>query len=164
MDPLVQLTGQAYSYAGDNPINFNDPLGLCGCSTVATILGTIDPFSHCNYFYQSGLHHGAAGRWVQNNDLFYHSLQVWFGGVNPIAPLPPGYNPRTWTKGPSSRPSNPYDSYYDPNGTEWRYHPEDNWHNPHWDTKAPGKGTPWEQEPIGELPPVKIPIEMPPFE
>ncbi len=28
-DPLVQLTGQAYSYAGDNPINFNDPFGLC---------------------------------------------------------------------------------------------------------------------------------------
>ncbi len=29
VDPLVQLTGQAYAYAGDNPINFNDPFGLC---------------------------------------------------------------------------------------------------------------------------------------
>ena len=29
VDPLVDQTGQPYSYAGDNPINGSDPVGLC---------------------------------------------------------------------------------------------------------------------------------------
>ena len=28
MDPLVDLTGQPYAYAGDDPVNLTDPLGL----------------------------------------------------------------------------------------------------------------------------------------
>jgi RHS repeat-associated protein len=28
LDPLVALTGEAYGYAGDNPLNATDPMGL----------------------------------------------------------------------------------------------------------------------------------------
>ena len=30
VDPLVETTGQAYSYVGDDPVNTSDPLGLSG--------------------------------------------------------------------------------------------------------------------------------------
>jgi hypothetical protein len=44
---------------------------------------------------------------------------------------------------------------WDDQGGEWRYHPEDSSHNPHWDYKPPGKNTEWQQIPIGGLPPMK---------
>lgn len=74
-------------------------------------------------------------------------------------PLPPGYNPDTWKKGEPSRESvqkKGEESYYDPEGGEWHYHPEDRWHNPHWDYKPPGNpNLPWQQVPIGDKPPLK---------
>lgn len=45
---------------------------------------------------------------------------------------------------------------YDDDGVEWRYHPPDSSHNPHYDYK--GTDGEWRQEPIGDLPPR---IEMP---
>jgi RHS repeat-associated protein len=39
-DPLVVLTGEAYGYVGDNPLNEVDPLGLC----VAGLFG-----NHCKH-------------------------------------------------------------------------------------------------------------------
>ncbi|MGH3958651.1 PPE domain-containing protein [Mycobacterium sp.] len=44
---------------------------------------------------------------------------------------------------------------WDDQGGEWRYHPEDSSHNPHWDYKPPGKSTEWEHRPVGDLPPLK---------
>jgi hypothetical protein len=47
---------------------------------------------------------------------------------------------------------------WDDQGGEWRYHPEDSSHNPHWDYKPPappGKTSGWEQIPINGLPPLK---------
>jgi RHS repeat-associated protein len=39
-DPLVAMTGSAYGYAADSPLNGNDPLGLCGFfCVVGTVLG-----------------------------------------------------------------------------------------------------------------------------
>jgi hypothetical protein len=45
---------------------------------------------------------------------------------------------------------------WDENGGEWRYHPDDRWHNPHWDYNP--HDTPnrkWDEIPIGGLPPLK---------
>jgi hypothetical protein len=33
VDPLNAITGEPYSYAGDNPTNESDPLGLCGSTS-----------------------------------------------------------------------------------------------------------------------------------
>ena len=44
----------------------------------------------------------------------------------------------------------------DENGGEWRYHPDDKWHNPHWDYNPHDRPNPeWEEVPIGGLPPLK---------
>lgn len=44
-------------------------------------------------------------------------------------------------------------SLYDEKGGEWRYAPEDKYHNEHWDYKPPGGQ--WENVPIGDKPPIK---------
>jgi RHS repeat-associated protein len=36
VDPLVSATGQPFSYAGDDPVNGSDPLGLCGIISCIT--------------------------------------------------------------------------------------------------------------------------------
>jgi hypothetical protein len=74
-------------------------------------------------------------------------------GVRP--PLPGG----DLTEGPASRSSEANKggrSLYDPNGGEWRYFPGDKYHNPHWDYNPhTNPRSPWDNIPIGELPPVK---------
>ncbi len=61
--------------------------------------------------------------------------------------------------GPASRPSERDKggkSLWDDNGGEWRYSPEDKWHNPHWDYNPHDKpNSPWQNVPIGTLPPRK---------
>jgi hypothetical protein len=62
---------------------------------------------------------------------------------------------------------------WDENGGEWRYHPEDKRHNPHWDYNPHDRPNPeWEETPIGDLPPRKeipdpwmppAPNSLPPF-
>jgi len=37
VDPLLALTDQPYSYAGNDPISASDPTGLCGCSVTAAL-------------------------------------------------------------------------------------------------------------------------------
>ena len=71
VDPLVQLTGQAYSYAGDNPINFNDPFGLCGCHTGLESILNWNPFSPCNPIRQSVEHGGWWSRHGQLNPAYW---------------------------------------------------------------------------------------------
>ena len=39
MDPAVSITGQPYSYANDDPVNEDDPLGL-GCGIFAVVCNT----------------------------------------------------------------------------------------------------------------------------
>jgi hypothetical protein len=51
---------------------------------------------------------------------------------------------------------------WDKHGGEWRYHPEDSDHNPHWDYNPHDRNNPeWEQIPIGGAPPMK-PEPLPP--
>jgi hypothetical protein len=54
------------------------------------------------------------------------------------SPKPPGWNPETWQWREGSRANVPR-AWWDPEGGEWRFHPEDKWHDPHWDYN------PWEQ-------------------
>jgi hypothetical protein len=45
---------------------------------------------------------------------------------------------------------------WDENGGEWRYHPDDRRHNPHWDYNPHDRNNPeWEEIPIGDLTPEK---------
>jgi SPP1 gp7 family putative phage head morphogenesis protein len=46
-------------------------------------------------------------------------------------------------------------SLYDKDGGEWRYSPEDKYHNPHWDYKPSGKAQEWQNVPIENLPILK---------
>ncbi len=87
----------------------------------------------------------------------------------PEAPLekPSLNDTKTWSKPPKDGKYNegvpsrtkPMDrgekSLYDEKGGEWRYAPEDKYHNEHWDYKPPGKGEAWENVPIDNKPPVK---------
>jgi hypothetical protein len=63
------------------------------------------------------------------------------------------------TVGPASRPSERDKggkSLWDSSGGEWRYSPEDKWHNPHWDYNPHNKpSSPWQNIPIDQLPPRK---------
>src|SRR5438067_566699 len=36
VDPLVAMTGQAYEYAANNPLNFSDPSGLFGLRSITS--------------------------------------------------------------------------------------------------------------------------------
>jgi len=45
---------------------------------------------------------------------------------------------------------------WDENGGEWRYHPDDPWHNPHWDYNPHDRpNRRWDRIPIEGLPPLK---------
>jgi hypothetical protein len=52
-------------------------------------------------------------------------------GLPPPGTKPPVANPEQCKVAPSTRGDG--SSTWDPNGGEWRYAPEDQWHNPHWD-------------------------------
>lgn len=85
-------------------------------------------------------------------------------GLPPEGIRPPV--PGKLTPGPPSRPSEERrgrEHLWDENGGEWRYHPEDRWHNPHWDYNP--HNTPnskWDEIPIGGLPPLKEIPDPPP--
>lgn len=68
------------------------------------------------------------------------------GGATAETPLPPGYDPDTWTTGPASRPSLDETHFYDPDGGEWHWHAPDKWHpEGHWDYKPPSPwNAPWQ--------------------
>jgi len=74
-------------------------------------------------------------------------------GLPPPGVMPPNYDPETWRNGPASRPSEVArggQSLYDPEGGEWRYFPEDEYHHPHWDynPNTGGNPHPWENVPL----------------
>jgi RHS repeat-associated protein len=52
IDPLNSQTHQPYAYAGDNPLAFTDPTGMCGAGSVSEALESINPFSSENCAYQ----------------------------------------------------------------------------------------------------------------
>lgn len=85
----------------------------------------------------------------------------------PAKPKPRMDDTKTWPKPPRgvkykeglpsrTKPQNRGEkSLYDEKGGEWRYAPEDKYHNEHWDYKPSGKDGQWENIPISDKPPVK---------
>ena len=61
--------------------------------------------------------------------------------------------------GPASRPAERRRggySLYDEQGGEWRYHPGDRYHNPHWDHNPhDAPNSPWQNVPIAGKPVMK---------
>jgi RHS repeat-associated protein len=80
-------------------------------------------------------------------------------GLNPKGLPPQGVKPPTAGQceaAPSTRGDD--SSLWDPNGGEWRFAPEDQWRNPHWDYNPwDNWNSPWQNVPIDGLPPVKGP-------
>lgn len=78
-------------------------------------------------------------------------------GVPPEGVHPPV--PGKLTPGPPSRAGERRrgaQHLWDENGGEWRYHPDDKGHNPHWDYNPHHRPNPeWKQIPIDGLPPEK---------
>ena len=141
-----------YTYVEGNPLSYTDPSGL-----FVVALPFIPPIVEGIIGAGIGIG-GAAG--------LCSMLSICSGAADepksaPPRGLPPeGIDPPTEGQckpGPASRPSERDkggQSLWDPKGGEWRYFPENKWHNPHWDYQ-PKPGSPWQNIPIGGLPPVK---------
>jgi hypothetical protein len=73
-------------------------------------------------------------------------------GVRP--PIPGKLTPGPPSKAKERRRGREH--LWDEHGGEWRYHPDDQWHNPHWDYNPHDRPNPeWDEIPIGGLPPLK---------
>lgn len=66
--------------------------------------------------------------YVTNNPINFSDPS----GLQGPPPLPPGYN-ENWEKNWGTRENATEPHFWDPEGGEWRYQPEDKWHYPHWD-------------------------------
>lgn len=156
VDPLEATTDAPYTYAGDNPVNGTDPTGLLESAQSPGEFGIpcIYPFCAPPPPVVEALEHGfekvkesiISTITESNGDEGEAELKAKEAerDEQACAQTPPGYDPETWTKGPASRPSDPGENFYDPEGGEWRWHAPDKYHpEAHWDYKAPGKNTPW---------------------
>jgi RHS repeat-associated protein len=153
VDPLASLTREPYVYAGDNPLTYKDRSGLgieeifegpsIPCPWCAAQEGIQEVMEGAYHEVQHGI------EWVNNHvgteELDEPANQGAAAGEEGCGNTPPGYNPDTWTRGPASRPSDPGENFFDPEGGEWRWHAPDKYHpEGHWDYKGPGKFAPWE--------------------
>lgn len=77
-------------------------------------------------------------------------------GLPPEGVDPPVEDPAKLETRPASRPSEVQkggQSLWDEKGGEWRYSPEDKYHNPHWDYNPHSStNSPWQNVPIGNNP------------
>lgn len=80
-------------------------------------------------------------------------------GLHPEGVKPEFSGSSTWKVGPASRPSERAKgglSLWDHKGGEWRWAPEDRYHNPHWDYNPHDKpNSPWQNMSYKNLPPRK---------
>jgi RHS repeat-associated protein len=166
-DPLLELTRQPYAYVFDNPANGVDPFGL---RAEEAELPCIWPLCKPSPDAVKGLKE--IGKGVKELAIKANQDQIPFPPDTPTAeeeyqeaigmcpmkagppnvlrsePEPPGYEPDTWEKGPRSGERSG-ESYWDPEGGEWVWHPRDRHHpDPHWDYN-PWKqwNSPWQRVP-----------------
>jgi RHS repeat-associated protein len=151
-DPIEALTRQPYVYAGDSPLNAVDRTGLWAVpQEYPCILPFCIPLLPPAVEPIEDLNTEEANPFIDLRNV----LNSVFGD-NEIAgdltipckedgePTPPGYDSETWEKGPASRPSDPGENYYDPDGREWNWHSPDKYHSKgHWNVKEPGKSGEW---------------------
>jgi RHS repeat-associated protein len=162
-DPLEAFTREAYGYAGSDPVNRLDRSGLSEegehpCPPGALCLPPPPNPIKAGEELVTGVAEGAGKTWGGIKTLWNDvtgANDAEEDGEGPgipaseecelvQTPAPPGFDPDAWTKGPASRPSDPGENYYDPEGGEWNYHPPDKYHDtPHWNYKPP---TPWNAE------------------
>ncbi len=151
-------------FTNDDPLNATDPHGLESFGwnpisdailvTKAVIKKASELVNKAYCRSSGGGRGGLLGGWLSKQAGCAqgggnHQGTTFGLGVNPIAPVPPGFNPNSWTIAKPSRSSNPYDSYFDPQGGEFRWHPQDAWHDEsHWDYKPSEPwNAPWETIP-----------------
>jgi RHS repeat-associated protein len=151
VDPLQAITRAPYNFAGDDPVNERDRTGLdeetvyCypwGCFSAPGGKGG-GPGQGVGEIIEKNWHEfeGGAEAIGKEAESIWNEIS---GQGDASHPLPPGYNPETWKKGPASRAKEPGENYYDPEGGEWHWHPPDSRHpEEHWDYKPP---TPWNAE------------------
>ncbi len=144
-DPLEGLTREPYAYASDDPLNLTDPSGEISIALPVPCVITI-PVPVVGEACGAA----AAGAAIAGSLLFPEktseddvidptlsnrlSESQSKGGRKEkgCEPEPPGYDPDTWEKGPRSG-ERAGESYWDPEGGEWHWHPRDRHHDPHWD-------------------------------
>jgi RHS repeat-associated protein len=159
-DPISFFGGDVnlWNYVGGNATNRIDPFGYSASEVVgAWIAGDLTIPDPSDVAWPKWIAYGlvlggaAAIDWV----LFKDPER----GLPPDGVSPPVENPEHCKPGPASRPSEGKKggkSIWDPKGGEWRYFPEDKWHNPHWDYNPHNRPkSPWQNIPINGLPPRK---------
>lgn len=157
VDPAVGITRAPYNYAADNPVNEQDRAGLEEEGYCVYPVGCVSG---------PGGGGGGSGGLEVVKEVVEKNWHEFEGGAEKIGeevgsiwneatgqggaghPIPPGYHPETWEKGPPSRAKEPEESYWDPEGGEWHWDPDPHGNHPefpegHWDYKP---GFPWNAE------------------
>jgi RHS repeat-associated protein len=175
-DPIGLEGGPStFSYVGSSPLGWTDPLGLrpapinlpwwtwlpaasAWLSEYGAFLRPWAPFAGLGWaaaVYPAEL--GADPCEMPGGPRCGSYMSERERGLPPLGVLPPVEG--VCEVGPASRPKEQSvggKSLWDPDGGEWRYHPGDRWHNPHWDHNPhDNPNSPWVNVPIGDLPPVK---------
>ncbi len=160
VDPAVSVTRSPYNYAGDNPVNRVDlsgleaiPVPVVGpedaglCADPVTAAACVGAGGYAAVEAGKSIVNAWAGEESGNDEgeAELHAKEAERESEQGCGNTPPGYDSETWTKGPASRPSDPGENFYDPEGGEWRWHAPDKYHpEGHWDYKGPGSSAPWE--------------------
>jgi RHS repeat-associated protein len=140
-DPIESLTGQPYSYAADNPLRYVDRAGLEREEELPC--PWCPPPAPPPEAWKEGAEELAQPfvdfwGWIRGRDstatkelTLSEEYEEDHGCSGPL--IPPGYDPDTWEKGPRSGERSG-ESFWDPDGGEWHWHPRDR-HHPkgHWD-------------------------------